>query len=413
MPKYIIHIGPHKTGTKFLQGAFSSMPDALLAGSVYYPRQWIMDDTGSHLGLIRALHSSNVDGLKEEFSALNQSRYAKILLSSEDLSDLRGDNIAKLRQLIDGSPVEIVFYCRAYAQIISSSWQESVKQGSVMTLPEYVSNNCIDTFGSNLFNFNVVLNEFANVFGKDNIKTVSYEAVLRSGENLADHFAKTFLGLPDLCGRSLQRSNESLTIFESEMMRFLNSEYHVSSGRQSAHPYRAYSKCKELIDIPAITKVMRRHVKSININEGAPGFNAIHLKFMQQFGDTIVEPRFKKFIFLPTSCNIAYVSSDYLIDDESRTHFRRLRNSWIDSFSKDEAMAARAEFPQAPVECFSAGSTVSPILEFDEAWYLARYADVAEAVDSGIVGSGLEHYIRHGLREGRLPRPPSVQMTPA
>jgi hypothetical protein len=41
--------------------------------------------------------------------------------------------------------------------------------------------------------------------------------------------------------------------------------------------------------------------------------------------------------------------------------------------------------------------------EVDEAWYLKRYPDVAEAIRSGRVKSAKLHYARWGHREGRFP----------
>jgi molybdenum cofactor biosynthesis enzyme MoaA len=38
---------------------------------------------------------------------------------------------------------------------------------------------------------------------------------------------------------------------------------------------------------------------------------------------------------------------------------------------------------------------------FDEDWYLATYRDAAEAISTRELASGLEHFIRHGRREGR------------
>lgn len=46
---------------------------------------------------------------------------------------------------------------------------------------------------------------------------------------------------------------------------------------------------------------------------------------------------------------------------------------------------------------------MNEIDDFDEAWYLNRYPDVARAVRSGEIPSGYQHYIRHGKAEGRLP----------
>ena len=39
---------------------------------------------------------------------------------------------------------------------------------------------------------------------------------------------------------------------------------------------------------------------------------------------------------------------------------------------------------------------------FDEAAYLARYPDVVEAVSRNVFSSGLDHYRRHGIHEGRI-----------
>lgn len=44
--------------------------------------------------------------------------------------------------------------------------------------------------------------------------------------------------------------------------------------------------------------------------------------------------------------------------------------------------------------------------DFDEAWYLRRYPDIAEAIAKGDLRSAFEHYTRHGQAEGRSPRAP-------
>ena len=52
--------------------------------------------------------------------------------------------------------------------------------------------------------------------------------------------------------------------------------------------------------------------------------------------------------------------------------------------------------------------TIETDIEFDETWYLERHPDVASAVKAGALSSGLQHYLRHGRSEGRLPTPPSA-----
>jgi hypothetical protein len=41
----------------------------------------------------------------------------------------------------------------------------------------------------------------------------------------------------------------------------------------------------------------------------------------------------------------------------------------------------------------------------DEAWYLERYPDIAEAINQGIVHSARLHFVNDGYFEGRMPFP--------
>jgi hypothetical protein len=42
-------------------------------------------------------------------------------------------------------------------------------------------------------------------------------------------------------------------------------------------------------------------------------------------------------------------------------------------------------------------------IDVDEAWYLTRYQDVADAIATGKAASAKEHFINHGFFEGRQP----------
>ena len=47
-------------------------------------------------------------------------------------------------------------------------------------------------------------------------------------------------------------------------------------------------------------------------------------------------------------------------------------------------------------------------IEIDEAWYLKRYPDVAEAIAQGPIASAREHFLTNGYFEGRMPFPVKV-----
>jgi hypothetical protein len=42
-------------------------------------------------------------------------------------------------------------------------------------------------------------------------------------------------------------------------------------------------------------------------------------------------------------------------------------------------------------------------VEFDEAWYLSTYPDIAEAISEGRIENAKQHFIEFGYFEGRLP----------
>jgi hypothetical protein len=50
--------------------------------------------------------------------------------------------------------------------------------------------------------------------------------------------------------------------------------------------------------------------------------------------------------------------------------------------------------------------------DFDEAWYLAKYPDVKQAIDAQWMASGLAHYQSFGRAEGRTPAPPTPAFSP-
>jgi hypothetical protein len=49
--------------------------------------------------------------------------------------------------------------------------------------------------------------------------------------------------------------------------------------------------------------------------------------------------------------------------------------------------------------------SVLAVIDVDEAWYLEKYPDVAEAIRDGTIESARQHFIHNGYFEGRLPFP--------
>ena len=139
MPDFVIHVGPHKTGTTYLQLSFKANRPALQQRGILYPAVW--DYTAgnpSHLPLAQKLKAGDRDGLAQDFATLLASGAKQVLISAEDLSNLEIPALQLLQSLVAGSAVKIVFYVRRWSELLPSSWQESIKQGQCWTLPEYM-----------------------------------------------------------------------------------------------------------------------------------------------------------------------------------------------------------------------------------------------------------------------------------
>ena len=155
LPRYVIHIGPHKTGTTYLQGSFRRLRPELLRRGILYPEFWWQSVRNwSHSRLVEQLTGGDCEALSGHFNALNASGHRIILISAEDLSGLEPDHIPMLKSLLGGAPAEIVFYCRRWSELLPSSWQQRVKLGGqTLTLPELFGEHLRSPPRSSLMNY--------------------------------------------------------------------------------------------------------------------------------------------------------------------------------------------------------------------------------------------------------------------
>ena len=131
MPKFVVHIGPHKTGTTYLQSCFLALSHEMQSSGVLYSTDWQADRGPGHADLARRIRTGRDIVLETEFASLSKSAYETILISAENLSPLAPAHIQYLKNLIGDQQTQIVFYIRRPAELLFSTWQEGVKHGSI------------------------------------------------------------------------------------------------------------------------------------------------------------------------------------------------------------------------------------------------------------------------------------------
>jgi hypothetical protein len=290
VPRYVIHIGPHKTGTTYLQHAFTRLRPELAARGVLYPHKWGNGEHGHH-DLPLALAQPHGTSMTEAFEALNRSGTDTVLLSSETFSYSSAADIRRLHGLLGGEPATVAFYCRRWSELIPSCWQESVKHGSLNTMPEYVLDCLGDPAVSPIVNFSHILDRYAAVFGADAIRIASYNSILEAGEDLLTHFCRSFLSWDDPPPMGLGKVNTSLDIVDSEIIRTLNALEWTRARDARQLLYEPYLKAKAGLPVRWIVeKSMQFLVYRLRINDASPALIRLHADILACYRSALVPP---------------------------------------------------------------------------------------------------------------------------
>jgi hypothetical protein len=314
MPEFIIHVGPHKTGTTYLQLSFKAARPVMAARGIIYPDVWdYAPGNPSHLPLALHLKAGETARLAPEFDRLLASGAERVLLSAEDLSNLDVPALEILRGLIGQNPVRVVFYFRRWSELLPSSWQESVKQGQTWTLPEYMLMTIHNVAQSRLLNFERKLAPFAQVFGADALHPVSYSEVRDRDMDIFVHFAAQFLDWPSAVpGGAPKESNASRDPATTEILRMMN----VLSRRHGT-PERLRQKFDRLADpatLAPVTAAIAAHMQKQRFNDGWPALHDLHESLAALYLDRLVPPKRKRHLFSGKAKDLAYAAQDYLLE---------------------------------------------------------------------------------------------------
>jgi len=316
MTQFVIHVGPHKTGSTYLQGAFALLRPQLAERGIHYPSVWGEE---AHHELYDALRTDPNPTLEAQFADLRAAGHATVLISGEGLSVAPPPAVAHLRRLIGpDAPVRVVFYTRAWADLLPSQWKQAVKGGVTTTLPEFLFRRLVNPASQHYVNFGFKLRILAKVFGKDAIRIVAYDQVVAAKQDLFSHFAGAFLGLPDQPAPALPPANVSPSTADIEVIRAL--AVRESAQRNGPIPtpvavamVARYLRRKPTLEMPALNRALAAHQSTLTINETAAELMELHRQLIVEFGQGLVSPRLPKYFFRPRVAEIPFVRPDYLL----------------------------------------------------------------------------------------------------
>jgi hypothetical protein len=330
MPRFVLHIGPHKTGTSYLQDAFHATRDELRGVGIHYP------DTGrerAHYALLDPLrHNLPSAHIERQFAEMRAMDCDTIVLSAEGMATLNRDSIAYLRSLTGHCPVRVIYYCRKWGSLLPSHWRECAKYGDMTTLPKYLFTNLANPRASTLVNFDRPLSAYAECFGADAIRIVSYDSILSAGDDLFEHFCSTFLGVR-APRHDVKLVNASNTAADIEAIRALNGLETLKRGGAVPRRYaramgRAYMKQKTMAAITHAAMQDCIETATIRIDDD------LHRDLFAKHGCALVPPHLDGRLFDGSPVEVEYVSQDYLLAPGVVTELRELHNHLTDRLGR-------------------------------------------------------------------------------
>jgi hypothetical protein len=231
----LLHIGPHKTGTTTLQGAFHHARPDLHQHGVHYAGKRRQPWLAALAATGRRGRPGDPPAANKHWRALVREVQAegarrRVIVSSERFADADDAGIARIVEDLGGDRVQILITLRPLAKILPSQWQQAVRNGLPMPYGKWLQNMLKQPGAASVsptfwvrHAHDQLVQRWASVVGPDRLTVLvldetDREMFLRAVESMLGLPERVLVPQPSL-------SNRSLTRGEVEMLRVLNAEF--------------------------------------------------------------------------------------------------------------------------------------------------------------------------------------------
>lgn len=318
MLKFVIHAGPPKTGSTYLQMSLRALAPKLRAAGVWYPDVWWTHPGHfNHAMLLHGIMSSQDEAFQDGFRQFEASDAHTIVLSSEGFGGMRRNQLTRLRRLIGDHDCKVIYYCRRWSDWVPSQWQESVKAGRIETLPEACARIYRDPSQPPI-NFSMRLDWLTEIFGPESVQLISLSNLIDEKIDMANHFCDAVLGLPGIPPPDEGgRVNESRDPFMSELGRILN-VLKITRGEEVAPRiapllirFREHPDLRD--DVEKVLASMESSVATITLDDNLPPLRGVYNKLLTKYRGILINPGKADGLFEKRVRTVTYVRQDYLL----------------------------------------------------------------------------------------------------
>ncbi|MBD9371287.1 hypothetical protein IB238_01360 [Rhizobium sp. ARZ01] len=234
--RLVMHIGPHKTATTYMQANFHHDADRLLE------RGWLYPSIGERVGI--AHHDLSDHGsqfLKREGAAYSDfvkvlqradREGLNILLSSEGFRRWKEMHFEVIAELIGNRSLHVVYTLRDPLDTVYSLWAQKAGMGSAPSLPVWMERPLRSPLRSAYMNPLKEIQPVLSMPGVD-YKVLHYEEIRKQKLDIYAYFLQIALDIHDLKATK-PSANERLPIEMTEFIRLLAKESGFPTGRSNS-----------------------------------------------------------------------------------------------------------------------------------------------------------------------------------
>lgn len=292
----VLHVGPHKTGSTYLQNRLLKNRETLQVQGWEYPELGIRQFAQHRIYQWLIGNTAAAGDVTESAFLDMMSRSPRVILSSEEFVYLKPDRLRRLHALLGDTDIRIVYFLRTPVDLWPSHWQELVRWGRDDTLLEYLASfpGWTRTVEAGSMNPLVHLKKYADVFGKQALWIICYDNIVEQGDDIFDFFWRQILNLRDVAPPGATRIiHPSQPLHMIEMLRSLNQLYHERLGKSPSDRIVAtYQKQQKTIEASAaydgFKSAFLEHASEVRLSSRQEGIRAQERRLITNFGDRII-----------------------------------------------------------------------------------------------------------------------------
>ncbi|MFM1964307.1 MAG: hypothetical protein RL134_32 [Actinomycetota bacterium] len=148
--RLIVHIGPRKTGTTYLQRVLQQLSPSLKAQGVLYPTDYRGEDDYNHVGAVSDLTHNEESKESNRWTGKDGSGWTGLagaianwdgtaIISAEMIGGLRPPAARRMLDGLSASTIDVVITMRDLGRILPSSWQQHVRNTHTQNYRRYLA----------------------------------------------------------------------------------------------------------------------------------------------------------------------------------------------------------------------------------------------------------------------------------